>query len=115
MVNWFIQTIRIFTCFSIQTIRTLNFIFVSALVSIMQGNAPSDNDSSDLQPSNQHHWCVCGKCQNMPLEIENMCCEQHCMMCHHNGLFESAVLDVTVLSVFIVNHRDMFAEDPEYS
>ena len=32
MVNWFVQTVRIFTCFSIQTIQTLNFIFVSALI-----------------------------------------------------------------------------------
>ena len=32
MVNWFIQTVRIFARFSIQTIRTLNFIFVSALM-----------------------------------------------------------------------------------
>ena len=31
MVNWFVQTVRIFVRFSIQTIRTLNFIFVSAL------------------------------------------------------------------------------------
>ena len=34
MVNWLVQTVRIFTRFSIQTIRTLNFIFVSALISI---------------------------------------------------------------------------------
>ena len=31
MANWFVQTSRIFACFSIQTIRTLNFIFVLAL------------------------------------------------------------------------------------
>ena len=31
MVNLFVQTIRIFARFSIQTIRTLNFIFISAL------------------------------------------------------------------------------------
>ena len=32
MVNWLVQTVRIFARFSIQTIRTLNFIFISALV-----------------------------------------------------------------------------------
>ena len=32
MVNWLIQTIRIFARFSIQTIQTLNFILVSALI-----------------------------------------------------------------------------------
>ena len=32
MVNWFVQTARIFAHFSIQTIQTLNFIFVSALI-----------------------------------------------------------------------------------
>ena len=32
MVNWFVQTVWIFARFSIQTIQTLNFIFVSALL-----------------------------------------------------------------------------------
>ena len=32
MVNWFVQTVWIFARFSIQTIQTLDFIFVSALL-----------------------------------------------------------------------------------
>ena len=32
MVNWFLQIVQIFTHFSIQTIQTLKFIFVSALL-----------------------------------------------------------------------------------
>ena len=35
MANLFVQTVRIFTHYSIQTIQTLNFIFVSALHMIM--------------------------------------------------------------------------------
>ena len=35
MVNWFVQTIRIFAWFSVQTIRTLTFIFVSAVLIIV--------------------------------------------------------------------------------
>ena len=34
MVNWFVQTVQIFAHFSIQTIRTLNFMFNSALLFI---------------------------------------------------------------------------------
>ena len=32
IVKWLIQTIRIFVCFTIQTIQALNIIFISALV-----------------------------------------------------------------------------------
>ena len=34
MVHLFVQTVQIFACFSIQTIQTLNFIFVLALLLI---------------------------------------------------------------------------------
>ena len=47
MVNWFIQTIRIFAHFSIQTIQTLNFIFVSAL------------DNTHIYMQKHRHVCMC--------------------------------------------------------
>ena len=36
--KWLIQTIQIFARFTIQTIRALNFIFVSALIKICYHN-----------------------------------------------------------------------------
>lgn len=87
---------------------------LNLLVSVMQGSEPLGNDPSDPQPNSQQHWCICGKCRSMPLEIENVCCKKHRCVTTMD-FFESAVLDMTVLSISIVNRSDVFAEDPEYS
>ena len=49
MLNWFVQTVWIFTRFSIQTIRTLNFIFVSALFLMLYMHAWAKNVMSMIQ------------------------------------------------------------------
>ena len=40
------------------------------LRSIILGDPPEDQPHS----SNQPDWCICGKCQPMPLLTENVCC-----------------------------------------
>ena len=50
----------------------------------------------------------------MPFEIENVCCKQRQCVTTMD-FFQSAVLDMNVLSISIVNRSDVFAEDPEYS
>ena len=72
------------------------------LVSVMQGSAPSSDEPSDPQSNNLQHWCICGKCRSMPLEKENVCCKQRRCITTIN-FFESAVLDMNVLSISIVN------------
>ena len=77
------------------------------LMSVMQGSAPSSDEPSDPQSNNLQHWCICGKCRSMPLEKERCITTM--------DFFESAVLDMNVLSISIVNRSDMYAEDPEYN
>ena len=48
----------------------------------------------------------------MPLEIENVCCRQ-CQCVTTMDVFESAVLDMNVLSISTVNRSDVFTKDPE--
>ena len=50
----------------------------------------------------------------MPLPAENVCCRKSpCVTTLE--FFQSAVLDMNVLSISIVNRSDVFADDPDYS
>lgn len=72
---------------------------------------PQDNPT---QPSNLPGWCICGRCRSMPTPAENVCCRKRpCITTLE--FFQSAVLDMNVLSIAIVNRSDMFADDPDYS
>ena len=79
---------------------------------IHEGNGdpgPGSNEECNSIP-----WCICGRCKRMPLEAENVCCRQrHCVT--REEFFRSAVLDMSVLSIAIVNRSDVFADDPEYT
>ena len=75
MVNWFVQTIQIFVHFSIQTIRTLNFIFVSALVGSVDnagnvGNTGNVGNGGNVgnagNVGNVGYAGICQICQNFP-------------------------------------------------
>ena len=80
------------------------------LQSIKEGGPPED----EQQPSNQPGWCICGRCRPMPLPAENLCCrKRQCVSTLE--FFRSAVLDMNVLSIAIVNRSDVFADDPDYS
>ena len=59
-------------------------------------------------------WCICGQCRHMALEVENICCRQRICITREE-FFQCAVLDMGVLSIAIVNHSDVFADDPEYT
>ena len=76
----------------------------------MRSDPPKDQPHS----SNLPDWCICGKCGPMPLSTENVCCRKRpCVIMLE--FFESAVLDMNVLSIAIVNRSDVFADDPDYS
>ena len=67
-----------------------------------------------LQPSNLPGWCICGRCRPMPLPVEDMCCRKRPCITTQD-FFQSAVLDMTVVSIAIVNRSDLFADDLDYS
>ena len=50
----------------------------------------------------------------MPTSVENICYRQSSYVTS-TDLFESAVLDINVLSIAIVNHGDTFVEPVDYS
>ena len=69
---------------------------------------------TEIRSISDLHWCICGCCRHMPLEVEKVCCIQwaHVM---REEFFQSAVLDMSVLSIAIVNRSEVFADDPEYT
>ena len=76
---------------------------------IHDGDPESDGGSNNNLP-----WCICGRCRHMPLEVEKVCCRQRVCITREE-FFQSAVLDMSVLSIAIVNRSDVFADDPEYT
>ena len=76
---------------------------------INEGDPESDARSNSNLP-----WCICGYCRHMPLEVEKLCCRQRVCVTREE-FFQPAVLDMSVLSIAIVNRSEVFAEDPEYT
>ena len=76
---------------------------------IHEGDPESDGTSNNNLP-----WCICRRCRHMPLEVEKVCYRQRICITREE-FFQSAVLDMGVLSIAIVNHSDVFADDPEYT
>ena len=76
---------------------------------IHEGDPESDGGSNNNLP-----WCICGRCRHIPLEVEKVCCRQRVCITREE-FFQSAVLDMSVLSIAIVNRSDVFADDPEYT
>ena len=73
---------------------------------IKGGGPPVD----EPQPSDQPGWRISGRCRPMPLPAENLCCRTL-------EFIQSAVLDINILSIAVVNRSDiiLFADDPDYS
>ena len=74
----------------------------------------SNQGSSTQNPTLQHdssarsgpEWCVCGRCQPMPQEIENKCCKlKNCIT--HSARFSKLCLDLDVLELCIRNTGDI--------
>ena len=72
------------------------------------------DQESDGNITSDLHWCICGCCRHMPLEVEKVCCRQRAHVAREE-FFQSAVLDMSVLSIAIVNRSEVFADDPEYT
>ena len=72
------------------------------------------DQESDGNSSNDLRWCICGRCRHMPLEVEKVCCRQRACVTREE-FFRSAVIDMSVLSIAIVNRSEVFADDPEYT
>lgn len=80
----------------------------SFLVDNTQGQQPHDPNPRGLS------WCICRKCQAMPLSAENVCCRQvPCITT--TELFDNNVLNTDVLSIAIVSGSDVLASTPDYS
>ena len=73
-----------------------------------------EEDPENGRNNNNLPWCICGQCRHMALEVENICCRQRICITREE-FFQCAVLDMRVLSIAIVNHSDVFADDPEYT
>ena len=83
---------------------------IDLLKAIIHDEDPGGNEGSNSNLP----WCVCGRCRHMPLEAENICCRKRVCITREE-FFQSAVLDMSVLSIVIVNRSDVFADDPEYT
>ena len=82
---------------------------LKAIIEGAEPENPGNPGSSSSLP-----WCRCGRCRAMPLEVENVCCRKRpCVTAQ--DFFQSAVLDMNILSISIVNRSDVFADDPDYS
>ena len=60
-------------------------------------------------------WCVCGKCRHMDQPVEQVCCRRRDCCITDLEAFEIIALDVSVLSVAILNRCELTGDDPEYS
>jgi len=65
-----------------------------------------DQDPDGNGNNGQLPWCICGWCRRMPQEIENRCCRKRPCITTED-FFQSAVLDMSVLSIAIVNRSDV--------
>ena len=83
---------------------------IDLLKAIIHDEDPGGNEGSNSNLP----WCVCGRCRHMPLEAENICCRQRVCITTEE-FFQSAVLDMSVLSIAIVNRSDVIADDPDYT
>ena len=83
-------------------------------VELLKAIIHEGDPESDGRNNNNLPWCICGRCRHMPLEVENICCRQRICITREE-FFQSAVLDMGVLSIAIVNRSDVFADDPEYT
>ena len=111
-VQEYIISLDLDTCHQIMKKTYCNNGGVELLKSIMSSDPPEPEN--DPQSSNLPDWCRCGNCQPMPLSTENICCRKRpCVTTLE--FFESAVLDMNVLSIAIVNRSDVYADDPDYS
>ncbi len=78
-----------------------------------EGNRSEDPDPTQDPGSMQEtsgvsvpDWCVCGRCQPMPQEIENKCCNmKKCIT--HSSWFTKLCLDTDVLELCIRNAGDI--------
>ena len=75
---------------------------------VHQDQAPGPPLSDNLP------WCICNHYRPMEHATENVCCRQYnCITL--STTFDRVALDRSVLSVAIISHSDLFANDPEYS
>ena len=111
-VQEFLQILDISVCRDALKKMYYNNGWVGLLKAVIQG------DGAELEspepPINNFPWCKCGKFRPMPLDVENFCCRKRfCVTLEE--FFKSAILDVNVLlSIAIVNHSEIFADDPSY-
>lgn len=85
---------------------------IELLKAIINGAEPENPENPGSTSSLP--WCSCGRCRAMSLEIENVCCRKRpCVTAQ--DFFQSAVLNMNILSISIVNQSDVFADDPDYS
>jgi len=69
----------------------------------MEGDAPE----ALPHQSDQQSWYICRKCRAMPLSVENVCCRKRLCVTTQD-FFQSAVLDMNVLFIAIVNRSNVF-------
>ena len=60
-------------------------------------------------------WCVCGKCRHMDQPVEEVHCRRRDCCITDLEAFETLALDISVLSVAILNRCEIIADDPEYT
>ena len=75
------------------------------------------NDPTPPNPtpqSNSVPFCICTKCQNMPLPIQNVCCRQCCCITTFE-FFDTSVLDVNVLTIAIHRRCDDYVDEPLFT
>lgn len=60
-------------------------------------------------------WCMCRKCCQMDQVVEQVCCHRRDCCITDLEAFETIALDISVLSVAILNRCVITADDPEYT
>ena len=60
-------------------------------------------------------WCVCGKCHQMDQVVEQVFCRRSDCCITDMEAFETTALDISLLSVAILNRCEITADDPEYT
>ena len=103
-VQEFLQTLDVSVCRDALKKTFNNNGGVELLKAIIQGDgAEPDNPQP---PASNLPWCKCGRCRPMLQDIENICCRKRfCVTLEE--FFESAILDLNVLSIAIVNRSEV--------
>ena len=88
-----------------------------SMLAVQSSETGEDGNWPDI-PNNQPlpSWCKCGRCREMPIPTENVCCRQQpCITTA--AMFNTNVLNTEVLSISIaiVGRCDDFADLPEYT